>query len=156
MFITRIFPKKIVAKMIEKKNQKMIHEYTTVSDFLEPKFAQRINENIDSIARYAKRKDCHLEFVPAEDLFQNSIQMNVYKKGVSILRNDDGLPFMAFDLKSLSGQSVLPEDAKGIDLISYIRKVVKCIINNDKNWGNKISELQIKEEPKAKKIMDIA
>jgi len=142
MKISRIIPKKMVHKRLENRNLKIIQEYTTVSDSLEPKFVQRINENIDSIARYARRKDCHLEFVPAEDLFQNSMQVNVYKKGISLLMGDDGLPLMGFDLKSLSGQSVLPENAKGADLIGHIRKAVKTIINNDKNWQNKISEIR--------------
>ena len=82
-----------------------------------------------------------MEFVPAEDLFQNSMQLNVYKKGVSLLIGQDGLPAAAFDLKSLSGKSILPDDAKGADLIGHIRKAVKSIIDNDKDWINKIVEM---------------
>jgi len=141
MNIARLLPQKMLHKTIEKRRLNRIQEYTTVADSLEPKFAQRINENIDSIARYAQRKNCHLEFVPAEDLFQNSMQLNVYKKGVSLLIGQDGLPAAAFDLKSLSGQSILPSEAKGVDLIGHIRKAVKSIIDNDKNWQNKISEI---------------
>ncbi len=141
MKITRLLPKTFIHKRLENKKLKRIQEYTTISDSLAPKFAQRINENIDSIARYARRKDCHLEFVPAEDLFQNSMQVNVYKKGFSLLIGDDGLPLAGFDLKSLSGKSFLPGDAKGADLIGHIRKAVKTIIDNDKNWENKISKM---------------
>ena len=142
MNIARLLPQKMLHKTIEKRRLNRIQEYTSVADSLEPKFAQKINENIDSIARYARRKDCHLEFVPAEDLYQNSMQVNVYKKGISILKDDDGLPLMGFDLKSLSGQSVLPDNAKGVDLVGHIRKAVKSIIDNDKNWENKISEVK--------------
>lgn len=142
MKITRLMPKKMIHKRLESRNLKRIQKYTTVADSLEPKFAQKINENIDSIARYAQKKDCHLEFVPSEDLYQNSMQVNVYKKGISLLLGDDGLPLMAFDLKSLSGQSILPSEAKGADLIGHIRKAVKTIIDNDKNWKNKISEIR--------------
>lgn len=133
MKITRLLSKKIVHKKLENRNLRRIQEYTTVSDSLEPKFAQRINENIDSIARYAERKNCHLEFVPSQDLYQNSMQMNVYKKGISILNGNDGLPLMWFDLKNLSGQSILSKDAEGIDLVSQIRKAVKNIITKGKN-----------------------
>ena len=142
MNIARLLPSKVLEKTIEKRRLNRIREYTSVADSLDPKFAQRINENIDSIAKYAQRKDCHLEFVPAEDLFHNSMQMNVYKKGISLLKDDSDLPLMYFDLKSLSGQSVLPDNAKGIDLISCIRKAVKNIIDNNKNWVNKISEIK--------------
>lgn len=142
MKIAKLLTSKMAHKKLENRKMKIIQEYTTVSDSLAPKFAQRINENIDSIARYARRKDCHLEFVPAEDLFQNSMQVNVYKKGLSILKGNDGLPLMGFDLKSLSGQSILPDNAKGADLVGHIRKAVKNIINNDKNWENKISEVK--------------
>ena len=141
MKVTRLFPQKMLQKTIEKRRLNRIQEYTSVADSLEPKFAQKINENIDSIARYAQRKNCHLEFVPAEDLFQNSMQLNVYKKGVSLLIGQDGLPAAAFDLKSLSGKSILPDDAKGADLIGHIRKAVKSIIDNDKDWINKIVEM---------------
>lgn len=142
MNIVRLLPQKILSKAIEKKRLNRIQEYISVADSLEPKFAQRINENVDSIARYAQRKNCHLEFVPGEDLFQNSAQMNVYKKGISFLTDDDGLPMCAFDLKSLSGQSVLPNEAKGEDLIGYIRKTVKTIIDSDKNWNKKIDVIK--------------
>ena len=138
MKVTRLFPQKMLNKTLEKRRLNRIQEYTSVADSLEPKFAKRINESIDSIARYAQRKNCHLEFVPAEDLFQNSMQLNVYKKGVSLLIGQDGLPAAAFDLKSLSGKSILPDEAKGADLIGYIRKAVKSIIDNDKDWRNKI------------------
>ena len=141
MNIARLLPQKMLHKTIEKRRLNRIQEYTSVADSLEPKFAQKINENIDSIARYAQRKNCHLEFVPAEDLFQNSMQLNVYKKGVSLLIGQDGLPAAAFDFKTLSGKSILPDDAKGADLIGHIRKTVKSIIDNDKDWINKIVEM---------------
>ena len=142
MKIPKIFSFKSTAERLNKKNAERILEYTTVSDALDTKLAKNINESIDSIARYAQRKNCHLEFVPGEDLFQNAAQMNVYKKGISLLIGNDGLPLSAFDLKTLSGKSVLPNEAKGEDLIGYIRKEVKNIIGNDKNWNNKIDVIK--------------
>lgn len=142
MKIAKIFCYKSAAERLNKRNAERIIEHTSVSDALDSKLAKNINESIDSIARYAQRKNCHLEFVPGEDLFQNSAQMNVYKKGISLLIGNDGLPLSAFDLKSLSGQSILPNNAKGEDLIGFIRKEVKNIIANDKNWNNKIDVIK--------------
>lgn len=142
MKIAKIFCYKSAAERLNKRNAERIIEHTSVSDALDSKLAKNINESMDSIARYAQRKNCHLEFVPGEDLFQNSAQMNVYKKGISLLLGNDGLPLSAFDLKSLSGQSILPNNAKGEDLVGFIRKEVKNIITNDKNWNNKIDVIK--------------
>lgn len=134
MKITKLFPpKKYIYKQLENKKIKTIQEYTTISESLEPKAKKQIRENIYLIARYAKRKDCHLEFVPAEDLFQNSMQINVYKKAICILKSNDGSPLFDLNFKKLSGKSILPQNAIGSDLVNNIRKAVKNILANNKN-----------------------
>lgn len=139
MKILKIFPKKFILKRLEKRNILRINEYTSVSDSLKPDIAQQLNKNIDSIARYAQRKDCFLEFVPPQDTFQNSVKMNVYKRGMSFVDGRDGLPMTCFSTKNLSGDTTLACKNNDSDLIGDIRKNVKNIIASDKNWYNKIT-----------------
>ena len=49
MNIARLLPQKMLNKTIEKRRLNRIQEYTSVADSLEPKFAQKINENIEVI-----------------------------------------------------------------------------------------------------------
>lgn len=138
----KFLSKKYMMKELNSRNLDRINDYTRVSEELSEKQKQLLNESIDSISRYAQKKGAILEFVPAEDLFQNQVQMNVYKKGISVLSGNDSLPVMVFDSKSLSGQTILHDDVKQpFDLILEIRAAVKNIIDRDSNWQNKLHNI---------------
>ena len=59
-------------KKIAKRSANRIKNYTEISDSLSDTQKRVLNENIDSIARYASRKNALLEFVPAKDLFEGA------------------------------------------------------------------------------------
>ena len=65
MKIWRISREKIAQK-IEQNKLKRIEEYTKVSTAFKPEDSAIIRENLDSIARNAKRNNCNLEFVPSK------------------------------------------------------------------------------------------
>ena len=89
------YSKESLVKKINKRNAKRIQEYTYVSPQISKDMHEKINQNIDSIARYAARKKCNLSFVPAADLFQKSTQMNVYKRSLNIILSNQLHPVMA-------------------------------------------------------------
>lgn len=134
----KFFSKETLIKKLDNRNSERIQKYISVSNNLSPEKAAEVSTYADSLSRFAEKKGCILEFTPGEDLFQNSTQMNVYKKTLGIVRDKDGLPIFAFDGRSLSGQSIVPEkksDAKSV--INSLKENITHIIKNDKNWDNK-------------------
>ena len=126
---------------IAKRNEKRIKNYTKISETLSDIQKSALKECIVPIARYAERNHALLEFVPASDLFEGGIQMNVHKKGLALVFDECKMPIMALDSISLSGSSILPNEKRGADLAKTVKNDAKNIISNDSNWCNKIVEI---------------
>lgn len=134
----KFFSKETLIKKLDKRNARRIENYILVSDNLAPKKTEQVKQYADSLARFAEKKGCILEFTPGEDVFKNSTQMNVYKKYLGVIRSSDGLPCMAFDGRSLSGKVIVPEDGvNNKSVIDSLKSSVKSVIAKDKNWYNK-------------------
>ena len=138
------YSKSSLITKVNKRNIRRIKEYTFVSPEVKPAMADVINRNLDSVARYAERKNCNIEFGTGKDLFKNATQMSVYKRGLTIFMDNEGYPSLAQNTKELSGQAFLPENVTKKDaFMKNIRTQVKNIISNDKNWDNKFSQVQL-------------
>lgn len=134
----KFYSKETLVKKLNKRNSKRVEKYISVSDSLAPEKVAKVNQYADSLARFAEKRGCILEFTPGKDLFENSTQMNVYKKYLGIVRDKEGMPCFACDGRSLSGQAIVPEnvsDKKSV--VDSLKENIKSIISNDKNWDNK-------------------
>lgn len=142
MQVTSLFlSSDFLLRKIAKRNLKRVNEYTSISEKLSPELSKPLKNNIDSIARFAEKENCNLEFVPGTDLFQNSAEVNVYKRNYKIIEDKKGYPSFVLSNKTLSGKAFLPDpttDKK--TFIDNIKSQVKIIIANDKNWNNKYSK----------------
>ena len=125
---------------IAKRNASRIKDYTRISQTLSDTQKSILKECLDPIARYAERNHALLEFVPASDLFEGSIEMNVHKKGLTFILDEENLPIMALNMISLSGSSILPNGKRGADLARTVKNDAKNIISNDSDWCNKFME----------------
>ena len=143
MKIAPIFiSKKTIMKKIANRAEKRINKNTAISEALSDNQKELLNKNIDSIARYASKKGALLEFVPAKDLFEGGIQMNVYKKGITVNCLVPHTPFKVTDRFDLSGKVILDDKVKkGSDFVNGIRANAKSIISNDTNWNNRVTEV---------------
>ena len=136
-----LYSKETILNKIAKRTNKRINEYTSVSNSLAADKAGNIKKNLDSISKFAERKNCNLEFVPGEDLYENSAKMKVYKRGLILIRDREGMPVAAFNNQSLSGEAFLPDKVSdNKSFMKSLRDQVKNIIKNDKNWDNKFTE----------------
>ena len=134
--------KKSLINKLNKRNADRIKEFTSISPDLKPEVAAPIKENIDSIARFAARKNCCLEFVPAQDLFEGAAQVNVLKRGLSFILDYQNIPIVAQSYRGLSGQAVLADNLSGKGFMNNLRSQVKNIISNDKDWNKRFSEVK--------------
>lgn len=127
---------KRIQRTLSKRTAKRIASCVSCSDKLK---SEQLNRNLDSISRYAKRHGCKLVFSPVEDSFENTIKMDVYKRGLSIIDGDDGLPLIVRDNYVLSGGDVLPKCESDKCFMNNIRFIAKKVIDNTPNWSQKLS-----------------
>ena len=138
------YTKKSLIKKINQRNEKRIQEYTSVSPKISEEMSKKINQNINAIARFAACKNCNLVFEPTADTFEKSTQMSVYKRGLKMLLDNQSQPIFAKSTRELSGKVVLEDNIPAkTSFMDNIRTHVKNIINNDKNWSNRFSEIQV-------------
>ncbi len=125
----------ILQNKIEKRNVKRIEEYITCSANVR---SEQLRRNLDTIARFAEKKNCNLAFTPGTDLFQNSINMDVYKRGTRMMLDGLGMPLYGVNAESLSGKAILPKTTNDREFLKAIKSLIKGIIANDKKWNQKI------------------
>lgn len=131
----RILPifKSCVKRKIEYRNARRIMDNTYISDKLSSANQELLNNNIDSIARFADKKNCRLEFTRADGLFDNAIQMNVYSKPYCYIYQLGKQAYVDTIPKKIKGLAILPDnktDKK--DFMEIIKRTTKCILSENK------------------------
>ncbi len=76
-------------KKIARRNQERIADYTTVSTAFRPEDSKIIKDNLDSIARYAERKNLKIDFEPSSENM-SAPKMDVYKQGTQLMKTYEG------------------------------------------------------------------
>jgi hypothetical protein len=104
--------KEKLMKKIARRNQARIADYTTVSTAFKPEDLKIINDNLDSIARYAERKNLKIDFEPSSENMR-APKMSVYKQGSQLVNTFDGTSSDASDMlliptEHLMGSAKLP------------------------------------------------
>ena len=122
--------KKTLTKLINKRNNNRIAEYTKFSTAFKPGEAEGIKENLTSIARYAQRKHINLEFVP--NVKQGGTKMKLFKREVTMVENpNDTIHSLTIPvlLKNFEGEATISNDLKSKkDVLETIREEAAKIL----------------------------
>ena len=114
--------KEALAKKLAKRNAERISDYTLVSSAFKPEDVKIINDNLDSIARFAERKNINLRFEPSS-ADMSSAKMKVYKRGVTLMNDVLGDPSWAVPVENYRGSAKLPAGIESKeDLMEAIKK----------------------------------
>jgi len=123
-------------KLVEKaakRARRTIEDHTKISTAFQPEKSKIIEENIDSVARYAKRHNIEIEFEPHRGA-PGSVKMSVYERNIKYVEpfdnSMDPFPYLSTDF---AGVAFLPEnmtDKK--EFMDTVRKESAKILYGDK------------------------
>ena len=121
--------KKTLTKLINKRNNNRIAEYTKVSTAFKQGEAEGIKENLSSIARYAQRQHINFEFVP--NVKQGGTKMKLFKREVTLMENpNDSYHSLSIPVlyKNFEGEATFPNDLPKEDVMKTIRMEASKIL----------------------------
>lgn len=104
-----LFSKESLVKKINKRNLQRIQDHTRVSSAFKEEDSKLIKDNLDSIARYAERKNINLEFEPSASS-KGVAKMNVYNRGTTLMNTFDDMDskrMIAIPVTKLAGSAKL-------------------------------------------------
>lgn len=130
--VTKLLSRENLAKKIQKRNKNRIETYTTISTAFKPEDAKIVQDNIDSIARYAERNQLYVAFMPS--VRTGAPKMDVYKRGTKTLQSPEN-PHKTITVpcQTHKGNASLPygiTDNK--EFLSEFRKEASKILYKDK------------------------
>ena len=101
--------KETLIKKAAKRSQRRIAEYTSVSKAYKGEESKVIEENLDSIARYANRHNINVRFEPNVEEAGSS-KMSVFRREVKFFDMHDGSEPMPYLSQEYAGNAILSKD----------------------------------------------
>ena len=121
-----------LAKQAAKRSQRRIAEHLTLSTAFKPEDSKIIQENMDSIARYANKKRIDIAFEPSSENLR-APKMDVSRREVKFMELNDGSETIPYLLPEYAGSAVLPEGINNKkDLMDAIRAAASKILYEKK------------------------
>ena len=127
-------PRKFIVNRLQARNKHLTKDLITINKDIPQTDEIFLSENVDKLAKIARRNGCHLSFVKNDGFYNNSTKMNIGLPKMEVVMHDQDTPVI-FSWYETEASSTLPEnlsrEKKPFELIKQdIKTLLKLVAEN--------------------------